>query len=39
MKDFLPESVHNWGNFDDKKDTADSKKSFVLLYQFTLNPY
>lgn len=23
MKDFLPENLHNWGNFDEKKDMAE----------------
>lgn len=37
MKDFLPENVHNWGNFDDKKDTAEfcflpTLKYFEIFY-------
>lgn len=37
MKDFLPENVNNWGNFDDKKVMAEfyflpTLKYFEIFY-------
>ena len=37
MKDFLPENVNNWGNFDDKRDIAEfyflpTLKYFAIFY-------
>lgn len=37
VKDFLPENVNNWGNFDDKRDIAEfyflpTLKYFAIFY-------